>query len=396
MHKLKFFVCIFLASLLMVSPAFALDTDKAETESVSLVAYNNLTISFDTQKRNNEFAGEYPDYYGGAYIDDNGKLVVLVTNRTSDTKSLVKSLTQSSDIVIRYSPISLNELLTQQSIIMDKMMDIIHYVNNTSNKVDADLYALVDAFVGIGVSSKNHNLFVEFNNDTESIRDAFTKYISNYEGIDFKCFNSGIEATNKTVPTPSGNQTRGTHYQGGYCNFGGNAGSIGYRARYNGVNGFVTAGHCVSEYETNIGIGDVGFRQIQGALDVAFIELHSGETVSNMTACGDVMSGYICDVPENATVYFCGYSSGRLTGTVASTNYVGATDQFLTTFSDMLRIVYSNGTTYAGDSGGLVYTYYNSSAYRAVGVHHGTPRVLSGSVATKATRISSIAGITAY
>ena len=395
MHKLKFFVCIFLASLLMVSPSFALDTDKSETESVSLVAYNNLTASFNGYTRDGEYIVDYPDYYGGAYIDENGKLIVLVTDRKLSTKREIRDLTQSIDISIKHVNTSLRELLDLQVDISEKMTSVARDVLNSPDKVDENLLALIDSFVGIGVSEKNNNLFIELANDTPEIREAFYKYISKHEKIDFRCFSTDIQAEDNATIAQAGSQTRGIHYQGSACSFSGESGSMAYRARYNGANGFVTAGHCVYGVGDDIGIGETTFYQVQGALDVAFIELHEGETVSYMTAYGDVMSGYICDVAEDSTVYFSG-RHGRLVGTVVCTNYIGATDEFLTSFSDMLRIVYSNGTTYAGDSGGLVYAYYGSSAYRAVGVHHGTPRVLSGSVATKATRISSIAGITAY
>ncbi|MBE6938777.1 MAG: hypothetical protein E7460_09620 [Ruminococcaceae bacterium] len=396
MRYVKSFVGFFLVLLMLVIPASAAVPDRASIESASLTEYELLMSSFEQQKKDGKFSGEYPDWYAGAYIDDSGELVVLVTDYSKDTLALICSATRSS-VNTLFAPRSLNELMYQQSLMMSKIMSFLRQKMNNSQKLDNKLIFMIDSFVGVGISQEDNLIFVELSNSSQANRDAFTKHISSYPGIEFR----EVETVDSLEdPVKAEPRERGIHYQGGYLGILADPASIGYRARYNGVNGLVTAGHCVTEVGQNIGIGIVRFKQFSGSLDVAFIELYQGETVSHMTADGIPMSGYIYDPPENASVYFRGAATGyMLNGTVASTMYSGIAFDSEThqpvSLSDMLRINYSNGTTVDGDSGGLVYIYYNNS-YRAVGINHGLPAFLSGSVATKAANISGVAGITAY
>lgn len=42
----------------------------------------------------------YPNYYAGAYLNDEGKLVVLVTTTSNDIRSALKSATKNDDLII--------------------------------------------------------------------------------------------------------------------------------------------------------------------------------------------------------------------------------------------------------------------------------------------------------
>ena len=198
--------------------------------------------------------------------------------------------------------------------------------------------------------------------------------------------------------------TRATLYQGSSFSAMSWAASIGFRARYNGVNGFVTAGHCVPLYgsvETNVGVGNVLYKQCGGTVDVAFIDVHDGYSVSNMTADGDTISGIICYPAEEKGVYMRGGATGRmLSGTIYATTYTlwsvyDPCDGRYYSLTDQYCISYANGTTTDGDSGGIVYANYNG-ANHVVGIHIGIGGIHNRPAATKASNILNVTGITPY
>jgi hypothetical protein len=73
----------------------------------------------------------YPDYFGGAYINDDGNLVVYSTKDLVATKSNLKSIlgVTSDNVIIKPCKYTYNEL----SSIMDKLND--YKLSNPNNKV---------------------------------------------------------------------------------------------------------------------------------------------------------------------------------------------------------------------------------------------------------------------
>ena len=60
----------------------------------------------------------YPDYYGGAYIDDSGKLVVLTTDMSDPVINEIRAAA-GYDVTVESCPASLNELEGTVDLIVD-------------------------------------------------------------------------------------------------------------------------------------------------------------------------------------------------------------------------------------------------------------------------------------
>lgn len=85
------------------------------TQWESIGAYNEMLDSFqaDAATYNSSGAADgstaYPDYYGGSYIDDSGKLVVLTTDMSDAVINEIRAAA-GYDVAVALCPVSLNEL----------------------------------------------------------------------------------------------------------------------------------------------------------------------------------------------------------------------------------------------------------------------------------------------
>lgn len=423
MRYIKGFVSCLLAIVIVSLNAFAVGQDKAAVESASITEYQMLMSSFEDQKLNNQISADYPDYYAGAYIDDDGELVVLVTDTSAATANKISGITQNTDIDVAYAPVSYNELEAYQHLIANAMMNIIETVNNTgSSRVDSDMVALGESFIGVGIDEINNKVFVDLTDISDENIAAFRKYITDYENVAFELDMEYDNSEREQIRAHSQSQTLEVNganaitLKAGYkINVDSQAASIGYRCNLNGMNGFVTAGHCIpANYEVDkayicyngVEIGETKARRYQaGTVDAAFVQVYDGVSVSNLTAGGPAMSNYfLTSMPTGMTVYmYGGVTDATLTGEILGTNYICASDNgFLLT--DQLKIEY-NRVTAGGDSGGIVYTFLDNH-YSIVGLHRGTRYKESNSnyndptknwgIATKACNIYNVMGCVPY
>ena len=106
------------------------------TERKSLEAYRQILEGFKGESAEvNEISEddeqtvtepEYPDYYGGAYINDDGKLVVLITKdslmqeKASIRQKISDEMQLGSDYILQECDVSFNELRRVQNLILEK------------------------------------------------------------------------------------------------------------------------------------------------------------------------------------------------------------------------------------------------------------------------------------
>jgi len=315
----------------------------------SAKAYQNLLRSFSSELTLT--ASDYPDNYGGAYINRQGKLVIHVTKDVDTSKEGFEKSTQSSEIIIKTCKYSFKELTE----IIDKLNSFKAKNPDTEIANNFNAYALLDA---------ENRIVVELDVFSQEHIDKFKKEVSNASCIEFT--QSSGELVNELTLNP-----------GDGISASGGGGSVGYRARRSSNNGFVTAAHVATTTSTTSGANNVSVgstvvartthRQESGSVDAAFCHLISPHTVSNSLGGGTLST--TIDTPAVGTIINKrGASTGTTSGSVLSTNASGTFDGI--PFTNLTTADY---TSAAGDSGGIVYTFYSGppQVRNVCGIHKG-------------------------
>lgn len=280
-----------------------------------------------TRKSSNQ---EYPNFFGGKYINDNDELVIQIVEEnipevdTNEYKIYDSIINISEDVKIEYVKNSYKTLV------------------ETNDKVVSFL-TLEQSITASYIDVINNVVVVELRNNTEEEINHFKENVINSPVIRFiKGKELNATATlNVGSPLSNGNAN--------FC-------SVAYRATYNGTSGFVTAGHCTGAVNSNFySYGTVLRRSVGGALDGAFIS--SSYTVTHslnysgfpVTSLSTTTSSTFMTVGQK--VGRVGYKTEFQTGKITKLNWSGNVSGY--SWNNLVETdVYHGG----GDSGGAVFT----------------------------------------
>lgn len=343
-------------------------------ESKSAMQYEKLMNSFEETETDKLI---YPDYYGGAYIDDNGEFVVCaVAENAKEKQSNLKSIKEninSSDFVVKNVTYSYNEL--------EDMMEFLNEYKQSNHNSK-----ITENWSGHFLSDRDNAIFVELNGMDDELISLFRKEVTDSSMITF--INSGAQGVNCANLNPGriiNNPTIGI------------SGSMGYRARNDGKIGFVTAAHVGFMGDIIKGksstIGKVTARQNWGSVDASFVEITSEHNPTNILDGTDVtLSTSIKNPSQGSTVHKRGATTGHSSGVIRSTN---ASKEFDKSLFTNLTLTSLNADS--GDSGGIVY-YIETSGASATRYTSGIVKGLdnNGTYYTKASLINSALGIKRY
>lgn len=354
-----------------VSSAF--DPNRLANLDISRELYVKLIDSFSQEPIPS--ASDYPNWYGGSFMNDQGKLVICVTPEYSEGLRLLKvkaeviSIVGSDDILFEPCEYSFRYLT--------ETMD---YLN--SIMLDTKRLAVSDNLNNFGICDKENRIFVFLENCDESSIKMFSKNVDDLGCIIFaKSKGSLVKQVN--VKPGNGIET----YAGSE--------SMAYRARHNGVDGIVTAGHVATSTATGYNwvddssgtnFAECTKRQESGSVDAAFCKIVNQDYVPS----NDIMSGTMLTSTLNPgygdVIYKRGAFGGLTSGTVLSTNWSGG---------GLTNLTQASYASVDGDSGGIVFTFSmsNNTGY-TVGIHLGLGN--GKAVYTKASLANSALGITRY
>lgn len=313
----------------------------------------------------------YDEFYGGSFIEED-MLIVCVTD--FDNEYL-----DSEKIEYRLVDKSYNELLNEQSILEDKYEELYRLYGDE----DSDEGWLINSISGIGINEAANIVVI-------SLKDISAQKLF-YEmfGDDFEvAFEEGeIYQETAFAYNPGMALYYITERNGVNITYG--SVSIGYRA-YRVLDsgsyeyGFATCGHgiigsvgndiYVNKSFTTI-IGQLQLSRISGStgVDVSFVRLGVGNSISSQVRysdsggstsnCDTIASNiYMTSVAKGTTVYKVGATTYKTSGKVVNTNYTVTVSG--TVFKNLTSTTLSAD---AGDSGGLVYMYYDGK-YVPVGL----------------------------
>ena len=312
----------------------------------------------------------YPDYYGGMYINDNQDLVIKIVKSKKESEKLFAD----EEVLFEYVEHSYNELDEVNNTIIDYFGT--HDVKD--NKLVANY---VDIF--------KNKVIVELENNTKEEQDWFMKNIIDSSLIEFK---KGVRHTTTSRIYNAGANINNT------C-------SVGYRAKLNGVEGFITAGHCIPKAPVIPGFGTATkiIYEDKGKIDAAFIKNDAGVSITNTLEYGyfPTTSLNTKGYPGGAVgtiVVKVGATTKVTSGSITNSNYSSTddNDKYLT------NLILTSALCDHGDSGGVVFKPGNNidKTGTVLGIVHGKVGPETGKPAnmiySRADLIQTQLGITRY
>ncbi len=300
---------------------------------------------------------QYHSSFGGAYIKENGKMVVYITHNDVSYKQYLKNQLGPSNVIFKFCDYSYNDLLN----VLDSLnrylaktpydgLNFRHFgLRNIKNRIEVSL--------------------IEYNEDR--MKD-FKQHVHNSPLITFVQGEGVLELHSPLNPGSNIDISQTTADNDGPF------GSIGYRAKdANGVTGIVTAGHAFKQNANVLRdgkiIGVANNSYMSGAIDAAFCEIFdSAYTLTNtLYLTGEELSTEILEpTTGGTTINKIGYKTKRTSGKI-----IDAFD----TFDDRpgggviyYGVVSATYTSDKGDSGGIVYLYNSGTNKRyTLGIHIG-------------------------
>lgn len=300
----------------------------------------------DNLLKNNYF-NNYPEYYGGMYIsDDSLNLIVQIVKdvnlQEKDLEVIEKIISLNKNIIIEYVENSYNKLISYNN-------EITKYIeNNDDEEIQSNYIDVINNKVTLEISSDSDEKM------KKTVNKILSKSRVNDKMINYRDA-SQIFLNATTIKA-------GQKYQvvGWEC-------STGFRTKYNGKNGVVTAGHCLDKVGADTQIGKIRVIQFKNneSYDYGFIETESNYTLSNDLAYP--YSGYKKLAPPNNTSplivvnmaiaksgFRTGYTAGKVTSINTGTRNIkdSADPNKSYNISGLISASY-NGNT--GDSGAPVF-----------------------------------------
>lgn len=345
--------------------AFELEEDLPD-QTNALLAYERIMASFDSNARNH--GSNYPDEYGGEYIEGEALYVLLTDTKNATINKYKEIVSDIKNVIYAKADFSLAYLESLNSI-ADELCD---EYNISGYGTDRKNNRFVIRIHSPNVSQKKYSSL-----DFESTKSALLKYFDS-NAVIFQ-----QEELNKVYTDLVGGQALSSSTLGIGGTYQGNDAILvaGHSYNPNGnenpssVNVYNASGYHIATTElTNFYYGCYGDYSIalceSGYSSTNAIYSNSGQTYRYIT--GVAYSG---NTPVGTTVYKYGKAGRYAVGTVTYLNqtalYGPITDvqvKGLNYFSISLSQGYDTGS---GDSGGPVYI--SSSGYKIVGTISGGP-----------------------
>lgn len=378
-------ICLLCASFIFNSCTEKMDGISETVNSVKVLdavtLSGNLKRSFDSATRSVDGRINYPDYYGGRYLNKDGKLVILVKgDNIVDYKDDLRARCKGDGFEIKPCVYSYNYLV-----------DLIYYLEEKWKVADPNNDM---KYYGICTDQENNKLVINTGDISEYNKNRFIELLDGFNNIEF-VLSSEIEYQAEVNPAMGiagavVTSSTGTGYS---------AGSAGYRAKKGSTSVLVTSGHVLKTENTalrnrsGVEMGKcigVKWTNISGStVDAAICTLNSGYSLSNVVKLysGTVtLAASVADVDQYSNISMKGYHS-ETTGGILATDYHVPN-------SNMYNFIKANYRSVSGDSGAVCY----ASDKKVVGIHQGalSEGGSERTIVVPAEQINRVFGLTMY
>lgn len=336
-------------------------------------------------------AKEYPENYGGAYINDQNKLVILVPTSQLATRTKYRDILGHTNFIIEPCEFSYRQLLE----VRDSLVEAV-FTNPKYPEVKENV-------VSIAVKDKENEIEVGLLDCSEARISEFKGKILDSPVICFRETSAAtMDSAKELIPGEKVSTDRNIER--------GIRGSLGYRVKDNKGNiGVVVSAHIFPQgglvwYDLNNNgfgdfIGSITKATKENRVDAAFCELDEEYYSMGQYPLdyGEIYESHEVpwNLPVGSYVYMVGHVSGRSFGgvTSSSVDYYFKSDGV--TLYDLMQTSYHSDH---GDSGGAVFLYFQKGTGEViryvVGVHENHDRNYSYCV--KAHNINNDLGLIVY
>lgn len=310
-----------------------------ERQSESAEHYQELQDMLSVSAYSND---SFTENYGGAYIDDNGNLVVYLKDTDSNSINRLREI--DTEVIVKPCQYSFNELTG----IMNQLND--YKLNGTDE--------FANEFNYYKLSDSENKIIVELEELTDENIAKFKDKVCDSESITFEqATDDGVEE----VDINAGSEITSSS----------SSASVGYRAKRNGVAGIVTASHFVKSGDivtaNGSTIGSCDASVYSGAVDAAFVKVTNGTPTNTINGMGTTLSTTISEPGVGTVINKRGMKTESTSGKIVSTNASWTINGV--TFTNLTSATYNSDS---GDSGGIVYSYVSSTGTRlTLGIHKG-------------------------
>ncbi len=321
---------------------------KKNTELInSFIDYNKMSTA------NYEY--NYPNNYGGSYINDDNNLVIKLTENNAVSRKIVTDVIDN--VIVEKCEYSYGELLAASNTIMEKL-------GNYNNDLKYENFCT--DVKGCAIDDEYNIIKVYIDNLDESKILWFKNKIDDSSYISFEEFEGSINE--EVLYSGQGFKIPSSLFSSAFRVIR----TIDTGRQY----GFLTCAHGLNvgdvvRSDSGDAIGTVRLRKYEGAYDISYVQLYNksgySNTIVNSPYTLNATNDDLCHPVKNQLVYF--YSRydydvfGKITSTNVSFNYNGKS------FSGLIG---ANYPSRGGDSGGLVCTVPNNQSSNPVGIHKGT------------------------
>lgn len=301
--------------------------------------YTKLINSFGTTlNRFGEESPKYPDFYGGAYFSDSGKLTLYIYGDFDRGKEAVTSVIGSSDVEFKKADYSYKYL-------SDIAEDIYMYVLNEKESV------ALRSIGSFGVMDKTNSVEVRLIGLDDAKAKMFTSAILDKPGVTFKNSLGRLKLKADLRPgCKASTNVSGTAY-----------GSFAFPAKRisDGTVGMVTSGHVISVgqalYQSGVAVGTCSASQRSGSVDAAFVPINNltlYPTSNVLCATSGLLSLNTIAPLVGTNIHLEGAVTFHSQGVITGTNeYIIDEDGIPYT-----NLTSGNYTASHGDSGGITYS----------------------------------------
>jgi len=327
-------VMIFFSSSVSASGNFESKSEEFyNNQNESIDSYGSMMSAFLAVNENNT-----PSYYGGAYINDDGKLVVLLTDVSKNTGTIL-NYSDAKNLIFEEVNFSLDYLISvrdQFTKIVDSEDIVINgmVIDILSNRVVVSVESLSDDFIS----------FIATELDMQAIIIQQSKINVIKELIELE---AGLHiGTSSTVDSFT----------------------LGFSAIKGSTLGFITTGHHPaavngSLYHDGTPIGTVKNKVNSGPIDASWVEKNAISYTSNDTTNGKNIIGYQSTyLPIGTYICMIGKTSGTSCGEIT---YVDVDNPINP------GVYFADYTSSGGDSGAPILVPTGASTYKIIGIHVG-------------------------
>lgn len=339
-----------------------------EYQEKSYLTYRKFLAEFSGDLAKDPETAEYPDYYGGSYMNESGYLVIQLTKPLDECGDALQEIAKQDHILFDHVKVSYKEL----SQTMDELNA--YFLDDEQDNKEKD------NVVAFGIDEKYNEIFVELE---ECHFDNIQQFKNTICNLDYLSFKKGDRLELDATARPGVQITRPASNS-----------SIGYRARRGSIQGMVVSGHAtMGHLESpmrigNTNTGDVTHRHVGGSVDAAFVSRGTvalNQTIANTNLVHEAgLRGF---PPNGFPISQSGITTGLTHGIIVSSSvtFNPRIDGRTVAFSNLAR---GNYNANSGDSGGPVFERNGTGNRRfMLGIHVG--RASAGPVFCRASNIAN-------